>query len=287
MNHNLYRKAALERMASPEKLDILLTITRPRHWLALIAIVMLIVAFFIWAVCSTIPVQTKGSGVFVLQGGMTRIVSTVEGQLTDSSVQVGDPISRGDVVARLFNPAWVAPASGTAPNVSQQLLLKSRIVSLESGTVTELHARPGQWLKAGEPLFTLDLASEDKKAETVVYVSPEVSKQIQPGMQARIWPNQDRNSENGAIIGHVLSVSGVPASLASIERSVGNREVAQQFLQTGSVMEIRVALETDARHSTGFHWTAPRAHSNFRAQTGMLCSVDFIVGSVRPINWIF
>ncbi|KPD07728.1 hypothetical protein AM501_13935 [Aneurinibacillus migulanus] len=273
-------------MSSPEKLDILMTVARPRHWIALLAVLGLVVAFFIWAIFSTIPVQKTGTGVFVLQGETVPVVAAVAGQVTDIGVQPGDRVSRGDVVARLFNPAWI-PNGAVAFDASQNLLEQSRLVSLQDGSVTQLHVMPGQWLKVGDPVLTLETVREEGGAEAVIYVPVQDGKDIAVGMEARVWPNQDRGFENGAMLGKVTSVSGVPASLERMERTTGSHEIATKFMEAGPVVEIRVSLQADEQHPTGFHWTAPRAASGFHAQTGMICSVDFIVGKSRPIDWIF
>jgi len=71
----LFRKAALERLSSPEQLDKAITVSKPVSWLALIGITIVILAFIVWLVFSSFPVMAQSAdmtGAFVpnvLNGG--------------------------------------------------------------------------------------------------------------------------------------------------------------------------------------------------------------------------
>ena len=54
----LFRKAALERLSSPEQLDKAITVSKPVSWLALIGITIIIVAFIAWLIFNSFPVMT-------------------------------------------------------------------------------------------------------------------------------------------------------------------------------------------------------------------------------------
>jgi len=293
MNPNIFRQSSLEKMSTPEKLDVLMTIARPRHWIALLSILTLLAAFFAWAVLGTVTVKTNGNGVLMLQDGLATVVHTSAGQVTDIGVKAGDTVRRGDAVARIFDPSWPEAdnASGESADSSQRLLLKSKVVSLQNGRVLKVHVQPGQWVQTGQPLFTLEAetaaAGSERKFEAIVYVPMEQSKALKSGMPARVWPNGDYANPNGAMIGEVSAVSQVPAALDEMERATGNRELAAAYMAAGSVAEVRVKLQQDRAHPTGFRWTARRAESGLTVETGMLCSVQFIIGKTHPIEWMF
>jgi hypothetical protein len=59
----MFRKAALDRLSSPEELDQLLRVTRPRSWVALLALGGLLVAGLLWGVFAVIPTPVSGQGV--------------------------------------------------------------------------------------------------------------------------------------------------------------------------------------------------------------------------------
>jgi hypothetical protein len=65
----LFRKVALERMSSPEQLDQLLQVTAPRNWLALAALMGLLVAAIGWGFVGRISTTISGQGVLVPGSG--------------------------------------------------------------------------------------------------------------------------------------------------------------------------------------------------------------------------
>ena len=59
----MFRKAALDRLSSPEELDQLLRVTRPRSWVALLALGVLLLVGLLWSVFAVIPTTVSGQGV--------------------------------------------------------------------------------------------------------------------------------------------------------------------------------------------------------------------------------
>ncbi len=62
---NIFRKEALERLSSPERLDQLMQIVTPRSWLPLAALGGLLACGLVWSFLGRIPVTTTGRGVIV------------------------------------------------------------------------------------------------------------------------------------------------------------------------------------------------------------------------------
>ena len=58
MQSKIFRKAALERLSSPEQLDQLMQITNSKGWLALIALAIILGAALVWAIFGRIPTHT-------------------------------------------------------------------------------------------------------------------------------------------------------------------------------------------------------------------------------------
>lgn len=61
----IFRRKALEKLSSPERLDQLLSITTPQGWLILLALGALLVAALLWAILGTIAVQVDGEGMLI------------------------------------------------------------------------------------------------------------------------------------------------------------------------------------------------------------------------------
>ncbi len=68
MQKPIFRKAALERLSSPEQLDQLMQVTTPKGWLALIALAGLLVMVVVFSFVARIPITVAGQCI-LLDGG--------------------------------------------------------------------------------------------------------------------------------------------------------------------------------------------------------------------------
>ncbi|MEM6456723.1 MAG: NHLP bacteriocin system secretion protein [Acidobacteriota bacterium] len=101
MSDKIFRKVALERLSSPEKLDQLIQITRSQDWLALLALGVLLTAVIAWSFYGVIPTEATGTGILLRRGGVVPVVAASAGQIDRMAVAVGDPVAKGDVIAVL------------------------------------------------------------------------------------------------------------------------------------------------------------------------------------------
>ncbi|MCX7895012.1 MAG: NHLP bacteriocin system secretion protein [Thermoanaerobaculum sp.] len=104
MASNLFRKKALERLSSPERLDELMRVTSPVGWLALAGLAFAIVAALLWGVLGRIAVKVDGKGILMRGGAVYEITSTLAGHVVAVAVEPGQLVRVGDVVLRLDQP---------------------------------------------------------------------------------------------------------------------------------------------------------------------------------------
>lgn len=101
---DIFRKVALDRLASPEQLDQLMQVTTPKGWLGLGTLGVLLVAAVVWSFIGTIPERIPGQAILLRSGGVFEVVSQSGGRVIDLPFQVGDTIREGQTVARLDQP---------------------------------------------------------------------------------------------------------------------------------------------------------------------------------------
>jgi len=103
MPPTFFRKSALEKLSTPEKLDQMIKVTGPKAWIALTTITLILVTAIVWSFGGN--VKTKLNVVGVLLGGeVHEVVSTAQGQLINLNVKVGDRVQEGDVIATIEQP---------------------------------------------------------------------------------------------------------------------------------------------------------------------------------------
>lgn len=100
MSQGFFRKAALEKLSTPEKLDQLIKVTGPKAWLGLATISLILLTGITWSFFGN--VKTKLNVVGVLLGSeVYEVVSTSQGQLINLNVGIGDQITAGDIIAHI------------------------------------------------------------------------------------------------------------------------------------------------------------------------------------------
>jgi HlyD family secretion protein len=97
----LFRHEALARLSSPERLDELTQIIRPRNWLAVLTCAALIGAALAWAVLARVPTMVTGSGVLMRPRQLVDVQVPASGCLETLAIRVGDVVTKGDVVGRI------------------------------------------------------------------------------------------------------------------------------------------------------------------------------------------
>src|SRR5512137_3064196 len=98
MSENLFRKAALDKLASPEQLDVLARVTSPTGWLALGTVGMLLVGVVAWGILGSVPTRVEGEGILIRGGGLRQIESTGDGNLAELKIRLGDTVQAGAAI---------------------------------------------------------------------------------------------------------------------------------------------------------------------------------------------
>lgn len=105
MANPLFRETALQNLSSPEQLDQLIKITRPRAWLVLATLGFVLVVTVLWSVFGSLPSTLSGQGIIVRQGGTYNIVALGSGVIIDfEGFKTGQTIRKGQVLGHVTQP---------------------------------------------------------------------------------------------------------------------------------------------------------------------------------------
>jgi len=95
----IFRQAALDRLASPERSDRPLRVVGGTGWLALAVLLLGLAGFLIWVVSADAPVKVQARGIMISAGGLEQIVANTQGRLKSVEIRRGDGIASGQLVA--------------------------------------------------------------------------------------------------------------------------------------------------------------------------------------------
>jgi len=100
-----FRQSAIDRLSSPDQLDMLVKVADAKGWIAAAGILLVIGFGAIWSVFGSISTEVEASGILVSHGGrLTSMSSSSAGMVTQLRVHAGDVVSAGQVLAIVSQP---------------------------------------------------------------------------------------------------------------------------------------------------------------------------------------
>jgi HlyD family secretion protein len=105
MNTKIFRRVALERLSSPERLDRASRVTTPKAWLALAGIFFFLGAVVVWSFEGSLATKVTAQGVIIRRGGVINVVASGAGLIARLDVKIGDTVHADQVIAKIAQPA--------------------------------------------------------------------------------------------------------------------------------------------------------------------------------------
>ena len=101
----IFRKTALDRLATPEQLDRAVVVTGPKLWIAVVALTTIVSAVIVWALVGEIRTRVTANGILMTSGGQVfGAMASAGGHLTEIPFSVGDVVEKGQVLATIVQP---------------------------------------------------------------------------------------------------------------------------------------------------------------------------------------
>lgn len=275
---SVYRKSALDKIASVDQLDKVLKVTSPMSWLALLGVTGILIAVGIWSFIGELPSTVTAPGMIVSATTPTNsFYSPASGTVQDLAA-VGSTIREGTEVLQTQDGAW-----------------KTNLI----GTVSKVLVERGTTVNMGTELFRVTAAMTEEQRELVVCYVPDTDvDKIERGMQAYIsLVSQDSNSI-GHMYGRVINIDNQATSLASMRAVVGeDNGVVSELNENGrSVRAVTIELVTpkyqtseqyrDYQTVNGYIWSNEKGAKK-ELSAPQRCSVKIITERVAPITKLF
>src|SRR4051812_1453886 len=99
MRREIFSKAALERLTTPEQLDSLMQVTRPSGWVALVTTAVLVAGVVAWSILGDLRVTVPARGILIRGGALIDVQAGSNGRISEFLVKPGDVVKPGDEVA--------------------------------------------------------------------------------------------------------------------------------------------------------------------------------------------
>lgn len=159
------------------------------------------------------------------------------------------------------------------------------VISPADGRISEVYAAEGQVLAAGARLFTLETGPASGGLTSITYWPVKDGKKIRPGMMIQVTPEGVDRSRFGGITGRVMSVSPLAVTHEGAAAKLGNADLVQDLLGSGTYLEVTSQLDPDASSADGYHWSL--SHGPEHGVTpGMTTTARVTVESLRPVSFV-
>lgn len=309
-SNEIFSKEALDKMRSPEKLDTVLSITTPFSWMALAAVVVMVLAIVIWSIFGSFTVKAEGMGLIMGESGIEKISAVSSGIVDEVYVHPGSHLQKGELIAHLtevqasaatrmaqYAPELAASGREAVSRVHDYDTRRYQKESIEyiyspyEGIVEELLVSPGSMVGTGSAIANVRLG-ERKNHKTnlkgVLYVPVEKGKRVEKGQTIQLAPGGVDVSQSGSLLAVVRTVQQYPATMQAMVKKLGNEQLAQRILQAGqgAVMEVGFDLVEDPNSESGYLWTS-KVGVHKPVTAGSFCTGFIIVERRPPIEKVF
>ena len=246
--NKLFRKVSLDRLSSPEELDQRLKVVSPIGWVALIAIGILIIAALIWGIFGSIADKATGQGIIISSGGITGIIHHANGQITDVSINDGDYIEKGQVIARIQQTELIEEI-----NKYKQDLAAARAIDLDNLELNNSRLNFNIYGKIGEIYKNYQAAKANVETQRTYYNTQKTQAEYELE-QARIQYEDTLDKynkyktlyENGAVS---------EKELTDFERQLEVNELAYKTKQQNFIqLPLSQLLEAEATFEAQKQW---------------------------------
>lgn len=99
-----FRDKAVERLSSPERLDELMLVIKPRGWWWVGSLSFVTISVLTWSILGRIPITVMGQGVLVYQAKVIEMETVASGRVVKLNLTVGQQVQVGDVLMELDQP---------------------------------------------------------------------------------------------------------------------------------------------------------------------------------------
>ncbi len=218
----------LENDSNPETLDRIVATTTPRLWVALVAVIVLVVLGVGWMFVAQIPRQSTATGV-VLQLG-TRVVmpSPIAGsvrmlQTVQSSVAMGDQV------------AEITPFDPT-----QQIVV---LTSPVTGIVSDVFVQDGAGVVVGQSVFVASAIDDAAVVRVISLVPASIVDTFEVGATVLVEQSATAAAVGQSDVGTITAVSTVPGLRADLEAVTSASRLAESLRVPGNEPTYMVIIE--------------------------------------------
>lgn len=246
-------------LQSPDQIGEHLRVTAVPTYLLATAAFVLLAAFIVWGFLGNVSDKAYYSGVVFPVQGTTDITLPNKGIVRAVLVHNGDSVRQGQTVAMVsigdshsFLTSTVSGLVISTKSDNEPFEAFDPIVSVIDGTGTSQHI---------------------DQTQLIAYADNAAQRDLRIGMEAQVWPADEKRDEIGYVRGRITQVVRYPADADDVRQTLKSNILAKRLLEQGDVVyEVRIDLLRSPEDSTLYDWSFGEPE-NVSMGIGTYCSV--------------
>ena len=274
MGNNVSKEGRENTLQSPEQICDHLRVTYVPTYLLATAVTVLLLAFIVWGVLGTVSDKVYFSGVVFPAQGTTNITLPNKGIVRSMMVRNGDSVRVGQTVALV------------SIGDDSHSFLTSTVNGLVVSTKTD-----NEPFEAFDPIVSVvgdDASGEQtQRALLLAYANNEGQRNLRVGMEAQVWPADQKRDEIGYVRGRISQVVRYPADAAKVRQILKSDILAQRLMEQDEVVyEVLIDLQRSPADSTCYDWSFGMPE-NVNMDFGTYCSVLTETRRISMFQYLF
>ena len=267
-------KEKSEIIQSPEQIADHLQVTYVPTYLLAAAAALLLAAFIVWGVLGSVSDKAYYSGVVFPVQGTTDITLPNKGIVRSMLVHNGDIVHEGQTIAMV--------SIGDS---------HSFLTSTFNGLVISTKS-DNEPFEAFDPIISVvdgrKGSSQLQRTRLIAYADNEAQRDLRVGMEAQVWPADEKRDEIGYIRGRITQVVRYPAHAIDVRQRLKSDVLTQRLLGDGQkvVYEVLIDLQRDPSDPTSYDWSFGQP-DNVSMGIGTYCSVLTETRRLSIFEYIF
>ena len=253
------KKDSEKGLQSPEQIADHLRVTYVPAYLLATAIGLLLAAFIVWGVLGSVSDKAYYSGVVFPSQGTADVTLPNKGIVRTMLVQNGDSVHVGQTIAMV--------------SVGDRY---SFLTSTVNGLVISAKTN-NETFEAFDPIISVvddNAVSTSQKTQLIAYADNNAQRHLRIGMEAQVWPADEKRDEIGYVRGRITQVVRYPANVNKVRQKLKSDILAKHLTDEGQelVYEVRIDLLRSSRDSTLYDWSFGEP-DDVDMNVGTYCSV--------------
>ena len=246
-----------QKLQSADQIESVLKITSIPTYLIALTVLLLLVAFITWGFLGTVTDKVYYSGVVFPNQGTTDVSLPNKGMIRTMLVHSGDHVKQGQSVALI--------------SVGESY---SILTSTVEGTVISTKVDNEQF-EAFEPIVSVvdSIDTSIQRTMLIAYIDNAGQRNLSEGMEAQVWPENEKRDEIGYVRGRVTRIDRYPVAADVVRQTLKSDEMARRLLETDGMMyQVQIELLPSKDDPTEYDWSFG-VPEDVNMNVGTYCSV--------------